>query len=149
MVDLPNLKNDQRLYTVMFLSFRTDRSGQIVQTQIRLLRVYTVCSSLCIFWMHYSKEKPSCSSFRVITANVRVSEFLGVLWYLLFNTFSFYCKNPRHELPHDKTNKMASLIRVFAVRMKKAWVLSYPLSAREDSDQTGWMPFLLLFFSMI
>ena len=47
--------------------------------------------------------------------------------------------------PHrDKTNKMAcapsedsdqpghppSLIRVFAVRMKKAWVLSYPLSAQ-------------------
>ena len=46
--------------------------------------------------------------------------------------------------PHDKTSKMAcalsndsdqpghppSLIRVFAVRMKKAWVLSYPLSAR-------------------
>ena len=49
-----------------------------------------------------------------------------------------------YELPHDKTNKMAcapsddsaqpghspSLIRVFAVRMKKAWVLSYPLSAQ-------------------
>ena len=47
------------------------------------------------------------------------------------------------EPPHDKTNKMAcaaseywdqpghpsSLIRVFAVRMKKALVLSYPLSA--------------------
>ena len=47
-------------------------------------------------------------------------------------------------LPHDKTNKMAcgpskdsdqpghspSLIRVFAVRMKKAWVLIYPLSAQ-------------------
>ena len=47
------------------------------------------------------------------------------------------------EPPHDKTNKMAcapiedsdqpghppSLIRVFDVRMKKAWVLSYPLSA--------------------
>ena len=53
--------------------------------------------------------------------------------------------------PHDKINKMAcapsedsdqpghppSLIRVFAVRMKKAWVLSYPLSASDDSDQTG------------
>ena len=24
--------------------------------------------------------------------------------------------------------------------MKKAWVLSYPLSANEDSDQTGWIP---------
>ena len=45
------------------------------------------------------------------------------------------------ESPHDKTNKMIcapsedsdqprhppSLIRVFAVHMKKAWVLSYPL----------------------
>ena len=46
------------------------------------------------------------------------------------------------EPPHDKTNKMAcahsedsdqqpSLIRVFAVCMKKAWVLSYPLSAQQ------------------
>ena len=53
-----------------------------------------------------------------------------------------------YEPAHDKTNKMAcapsedsdqpgrppSLIRVFAVRMKKTWVLSYPLSASEDSD---------------
>ena len=48
------------------------------------------------------------------------------------------------EPPPDKTNKMncapsedtdqpghlPSLIRVFAVRMKKAWVLSYPLSVK-------------------
>ena len=47
------------------------------------------------------------------------------------------------EPRHDKTNKVTvrpaktdqpghppSLIRVFAVRMKKAWVLSYPLSAQ-------------------
>ena len=43
------------------------------------------------------------------------------------------------EPRHDKTNKMSvrpaktdppSLIKVFAVRMKKAWVLSYPLSAQ-------------------
>ena len=50
-----------------------------------------------------------------------------------------------NELPHDRTNKMAcapsedsdqpghppSLIRVFTVRMKKPWVLSYPLSAQQ------------------
>ena len=50
----------------------------------------------------------------------------------------------KYMLPHDKTNKMAcapsedwnqpghppSLIRVFTVSMKKAWVLSYPLSAQ-------------------
>ena len=49
-----------------------------------------------------------------------------------------------HEPPHDITNKLAcapsedsdqprhppSLIRVFPVRTKKAWVLSYPLSAQ-------------------
>ena len=48
------------------------------------------------------------------------------------------------EPPHDKNNEMAcapsddsgqpghtpSLIKVFAVRMKKAWVLSYPMSAQ-------------------
>ena len=50
----------------------------------------------------------------------------------------------RNEPPHNKTNKMAcapsedldqpghppSLIRVFTIRMKKVWVLSYPLSAQ-------------------
>ena len=55
---------------VIFLSFRTDRSGQ------------TVCNSLCIFWMHYSKENPFCSTFRVITANFWVSEILGSLRYI-------------------------------------------------------------------
>ena len=51
------------------------------------------------------------------------------------------CRLMHDEPPHDKTNKMArapsedsdqpghSLIRVFAVRMKKHWVLSYQLSA--------------------
>ena len=32
--------------------------------------------------------------------------------------------------PHEETGHPPSLIRVFAVRMKKAWVLSYPLSAQ-------------------
>ena len=52
----------------------------------------------------------------------------------------------RNEPPHDKINKMTvrpvktdqpghlpSLIRVFAVRMKKPWILSHP----KGSDQTG------------
>ena len=57
---------------------------------------------------------------------------------------SYYQPNSINEPPHDKTNKIAclpskdsdqpghssSLIRDFAVRMKKAWVLSYPLSAQ-------------------
>ena len=63
--------------TVIFLSFRTDRSGQTVQTQIRLrsslVRVYTVCHSVCIVWTHYTMIEPHSSNFRVIT-----TKFLGV-----------------------------------------------------------------------
>ena len=53
-------------------------------------------------------------------------------------------RKDENETPHDKTNKMTctpsedsdqpghppNLIRVFAVRMKKPWVLSYLLSAQ-------------------
>ena len=52
-----------------------------------------------------------------------------------------------YEPPLDKTNKMACapsedsdqprLIRVFVVRMKKAWVLSYPLSTERRLIRLG------------
>ena len=65
------------------------------------------------------------------------------------------------ELPHDKTYKTACvpsedsdqpghpprLIRVFAVHMKKAWVLTTHWVHSEDSDQTGRMPRLIWFFA--
>ena len=43
--------------------------------------------------------------------------------------------------------KMSQRGPCFAVRMKKPWALSYPLSASEDSDQTGWMPRLIWVFA--
>ena len=62
--------------------------GQTVQTQIRLLLeeqsdqgLHCLQFPLHRVWMHHSKEKPSCSTFRVITANFWVSEILGVLRY--------------------------------------------------------------------
>ena len=59
-----------------------------------------------------------------------------------------------NEPPHDKTNKMTcppskdsdqnghppSLIRVFAVCMKKPWILSYPLSAQRRLIRLGRCP---------
>ena len=55
----------------MILSFQTDIPGQTVQTKIRLLiRVYTVCHSVCIVWTHYSMVEPHSSNFRVITTNI-------------------------------------------------------------------------------
>ena len=71
------------------LSFQTDRSGQTAQTLIRLLlgssliRVYTVCHSVCIVWTHYSMVEPYSSNFRVIT------NFLGVRKFRKF-TVVFY-----------------------------------------------------------
>ena len=68
--------------------------------------------------------------------------------------FMFYGIATVFEPPHDKTTRMAcapsedsdqpghpsSLIRVFAVRMKKAWVLSYPLSAQRRLVRLGRCP---------
>ena len=73
----------------MILSFRIDRSRQTVQTQIRLLLEEQSDHGLhClqfprIFCMHYFKENPSCSAFRVITTNFWVFEILGFLQYVL------------------------------------------------------------------
>ena len=64
--------------------------------------------------------------------------------HLLDRYSTLFLKTCRNEPPHDKTNTMnfapsedsdqpghsPSLIRVFAVRMKIAWVLSYPLNAQ-------------------
>ena len=50
--------------TILFLSFQTDRSGQTVQTQIRLL-----ADSVYVFLTHFSIVKPHCSNFRMITPN--------------------------------------------------------------------------------
>ena len=47
----------------------------------------------------------------------------------------------------DQPGHLPSLIRDFAVCMKKAWVLSYPLSAQRRSDQTGRMPRLIWVFA--
>ena len=40
----------------------------------------------------------------------------------------------------DQPWQPPSLIRVFAVRMKKAWVLSYPLSAQRRLIRLGGSP---------
>ena len=47
----------------------------------------------------------------------------------------------------DQSGHPASLIRVFAIRMKKAWVLSYPLRHSEDSDQIRRMRRLIWVFA--
>ena len=66
-------------------------------------------------------------------------------WRFCHAPFQLFVATTTFEPPHDTTNKMAcapskdsdqpghppSLIRVFAVHMKKAWVLNYPLSEQQ------------------
>ena len=93
----------------MILSFRTDRPGQAVQTQIRLLssliRVYTVCHSVCIVWTHYSMVEPHSSNFRVITTN-----FLGVRIFRKFTVFSI-SEAEEEDLDSDEENEIMREIK--------------------------------------
>ena len=83
--------NNFRIITLMILIFRTDMPGQIVQTQIRssLIRVYTVCHSVCIVWTHYSMVEPHNSNFRVITTNFLGVQILRKITVLQFFFFLF------------------------------------------------------------
>ena len=59
--------------TVMILNFRADRSGQTLQTQIRLLLEEQSdqglhCFCICIFLVKYLKVRHLCFDFRLITA---------------------------------------------------------------------------------
>ena len=109
--------------TVMILSFRTDIPGQIVQTQIRLIRVYTVCHSVCIVWTHYSVVEPHSSNFRMITTN-----FLGVRIFRKFTVVLIYCERCIlhksdaapiwiHRVCHALLLERENLSSVFATRL--------------------------------
>ena len=129
--------------TVIFLSFRTDRSGQTVQTQIRLLliRVYTVCHSVCIVWTHSSMVEPPSSNFRVITTN-----FWGVRIFRKFTVlplvFSTTCTVKIQKFGHPKMccNHPKSIIDLVRKRMHVAWKelpiseIKYPTLRQPFSD---------------
>ena len=86
--------------------------------------------------MYYLSRSSSRLATDVALQFDKLIDFIGVN--------PLYRRGGTFEPPHDKTNKMAcapskdldqfghppSLIKVFAVRMKKACVLSYPLSAQ-------------------
>ena len=66
----------------MILSFSTDRSSQMLYTLIRLLRSsllrdYTDCNSIVIFWTHYFTVKSYCSNLWIIFF---VSKLFLFLW---------------------------------------------------------------------
>ena len=109
----------------MILSFWTDGPGQTVQTQSSLIRVCTICHSVCIVWTHYSMLEPHSSNFRVILTN-----FLGVRIFRKFtvktesqNTVIIHGENYQYTVPYS-VNFVTNLdqhlqIQVFFLKWKQ------------------------------
>ena len=71
---------DKGQLTVMTLSFRKDRSGQTVQTQIKLFLEEQSDQGLhYLLLTKYLQVWPLCLNFRCITAKFLASENLGTL----------------------------------------------------------------------
>ena len=101
----------------------------------------------CKNWAMVGPE--SAHSLQIIT-NTNIQQIIHL--YIIHTQ-----QNEQHR---DKTNKVTvrsaktqinlgirPVWSVFALRMKKVWVLGYPLSAQRRSDQTGWMPRLIWVFA--
>ena len=89
--------------------------------------VYTRCHYICIFWMHYSMVKPHCPNFRLIKTIWAAS------WQ---NQQNGTCTQQRLISAQSDLSSQDSECPIrpvwsdFAVPMKRALVLSYPLSAQ-------------------
>ena len=57
-----------------------------------LISVYTVCNSICFFWMHYSIVKPDCSIFRTHAVIISGVPILWIFYVSFFSDFSHLYK---------------------------------------------------------
>ena len=70
-------------------------ANNAVQDQSALIRVYTVCHSVCIVWTHYSMVESYRSNFRVITTNVFG---VRILVNLRYDSFKLFVVNETHTV---------------------------------------------------
>ena len=84
-----------------------------------------------------------CKSQKLwICKNIFLLSFLHPDLYLNYYWVAGWQNQQSECAPSEDSDQPGHLIRVFAVRMKKAWVLSYPLSAQRRlirlSGCPGW-----------
>ena len=87
-------------------------------------------------------------SYRLVSRNVLSQSFLLTIFSLPYKLSQCMTKPTMacaHSEDSDQPEHPPGLIRVFPVRMKKAWVFSYPFSAQRRlwSDWPGWSETLL------
>ena len=110
------------------LSIWTDRSEQTVQTQIIMLlsKVYAAILFL-LDALLYGKTTINFQTIAALIWSVPILVYLRYMWATTWQNQQSECAPSEDS---DQPGHPPSLIRVFAVRMKKPWVLSYPLSAQ-------------------
>ena len=125
-------------FSVMILSFRTDRPEQTVQTQIRLLlkeqsdQGLRFCHSVCIFKTHFSLVKQFISNFRIITTifeDVQICMIITVKQTKLFH-FHKFCET-KTDTDYIAPNHRHTLedCRCKLDQYRKFWDLSYVLNS--------------------
>ena len=125
------LKSYELLHFIhkLILSFQTDRFGQTMKTQVR--RGFAILWETFEFWMHF----PICYNHIVL------------IWIQLSCDMTKPTMWQCASEDSDQPGHPPSLIRVFTVRMKKPWVLSYPLSAQRrlwsDLADTHFVSFVM------
>ena len=94
--------------------------------------------------MHYKIYNAICLSNLAKLSKSDVGEIFSAQWMIQFNNWSASCQSQHNDCaPSEDSHQPGnppSLIRVFAVRMKKAWVLSFPLSAQRRLIRLGGCP---------
>ena len=78
-----------------------------------------------------------CFSYIYITVKTIIQGQAELNWATSWKTNKVACAPSKDS---DQPGHLPSLIRVFTVRMKKAWFISYPLSAQRRLIRLGWCP---------
>ena len=87
--------------------------------------IFSISSEFCQVWMTNVSNMMQILCFTpLIDCNWKVSSYI---WAASWQTQKSDCAPSKDS---DQPGHPPSLIRVFAVRMKKHWTLSYPLSAQ-------------------
>ena len=98
----------QSRHTQAFKHYRNDPKfwDRQVWARSSLIRVYTVCNSVCIFCTYNTKVEPHCLNFRISRAIFLGSEFLGVLQYFIWGECLYFSnwkqKSMQETLVSDK-----------------------------------------------
>ena len=118
----------------------------------RLIWVFAGHFAPTQFWRKDKDSSLVLLSAIPVTLDLIIEKFqrsLGILRFLIY--IYIVSQGPILKMATVHPISPYSLIRVFAVRMKKAQVLSYPLSAqkrlRSASDRSGRMPTLIWVFA--